>query len=385
MWPVIELAKLAASTSATVLISGETGTGKEIMAREIHNASRRWNNNFVALNCAAIPQDLIESELFGHKKGAFTGAYQNHDGLFVQAHRGTLHMDEIGDMSRGMQAKVLRVLEDNVVRVVGGIKEIKVDVRIIAASNKNLEECVEKGTFRRDLFNRLNVILLHIPSLNERREDIPALAEGFLYESARKHGRYVHAFGSKVLDTLQRQNWAGNIRELRNMVERLVILCDGDTIKMDHVRQGFKMEGKQIAASATQPTFIDIRGKTLEQIKYEAIMETVKLTGGKKSAAASLGISERGLHLLMNAYVAQNFQMEEGQTTAAAVEEAQKNMNSTLIDIRGKTLEQIKEAAIDRTLKLTGWNRKETSFRLGIALRTLCNVLVRNTPKAQAG
>lgn len=215
-----------APTEARVLITGENGTGKELVARWIHEKSNRANMPLVEVNCASIPSELIESELFGHEKGSFTSAIKQRIGKFEQAHGGTLFLDEIGDMSMNAQAKVLRAIQEGRIARVGGDKEIKVDVRIVAATNKDLLEEIEKGNFRMDLYHRLSVILIHVPTLNERTEDIPAIADKFLREICEENGLPTKEFTEDGYNALKEVNWSGNIRELRNVVERLVILCD---------------------------------------------------------------------------------------------------------------------------------------------------------------
>ncbi|MEZ4805674.1 MAG: sigma-54 dependent transcriptional regulator [Bacteroidia bacterium] len=214
-----------APTDARVLITGENGTGKELVARWIHEKSNRANNALIEVNCAAIPSELIESELFGHEKGAFTTAIKQRIGKFEQANGGTLFLDEIGDMSLSAQAKVLRVIQEGVLQRVGGDKAIQVDVRVLAATNKNLTEEIEKGNFRMDLYHRLSVIMVHVPTLNERVEDIPIIAEKFLKEICEDNG-VKKTFLPAALEELKNVNWTGNIRELRNVIERLVILSD---------------------------------------------------------------------------------------------------------------------------------------------------------------
>lgn len=213
-----------APTDARVLILGPNGSGKELVAREIHEKSLRSAGPFVEVNCAAIPSELIESELFGHEKGAFTSAIKQKKGNFEQAEGGTLFLDEIGDMSLSAQAKVLRALQENKIMRVGGEKEIQVNVRVLAATNKNLQEEIAKGNFREDLYHRLSVIVVKVPSLNERREDIPLLVAYFSQLICKDYGMAVKNFDKEALDQLQQRNWTGNIRELRNIVERLIIL-----------------------------------------------------------------------------------------------------------------------------------------------------------------
>lgn len=221
-----ELIEKVAPTDARVLITGNNGTGKELVARWIHELSNRANGPLVEVNCAAIPSELIESELFGHEKGAFTSAIKQRQGKFELANGGTLFLDEIGDMSLSAQAKVLRALQEHKILRVGGDKDITVDVRIVAATNKNLTDEIAKGNFREDLYHRLSVIPMHVPDLNDRKEDIPILAEHFMEQIVEEQGVPAKSFTKEAIAELQKINWTGNIRELRNVVERLIILCD---------------------------------------------------------------------------------------------------------------------------------------------------------------
>jgi DNA-binding NtrC family response regulator len=224
MQKIRELIGKVAPTDARVLITGENGTGKELVARSIHDQSNRNSSPLIEVNCAAIPSELIESELFGHEKGAFTSAVKQRIGKFELAHNGTLFLDEIGDMSLSAQAKVLRALQENKITRVGGEKEISVNVRIIAATNKDLKKEIEQNTFREDLYHRLSVILIQVPSLNERRDDIPKIAEHFLSQICEEYRIPKKSLGKGAAELLKKMNWSGNIRELRNVVERLVIL-----------------------------------------------------------------------------------------------------------------------------------------------------------------
>ncbi len=224
-----------APSDARVLITGANGTGKELVAQSLHDLSERKSQPFIEVNCAAIPTELIESELFGHEKGAFTSAIKQKKGKFELASGGTLFLDEIGDMSASAQAKVLRALQENVIQRVGGEKDIKVNARIVAATNKNLREEIEKGNFREDLYHRLAVILIHVPSLNERRDDIPLLANHFMKMVCAEHGIARKSFDDGALDALTKTDWTGNIRELRNIVERLIIL-GGEVISAAEVK-----------------------------------------------------------------------------------------------------------------------------------------------------
>ena len=222
--------KKVARTNSTTLITGESGTGKELIARNIHNLSLRNKNKFVQVNCAAIPEELIESELFGHEKGSFTGAYEKKIGKFDNAHKGSIFLDEVGDLSSKAQAKVLRVLEEGEIQRVGSAETKKVDVRIIAATNKDLKEEINKGTFREDLYFRLNVVPIHSPCLAERKEDIPILIEHFLVYFSEENNYKRKNISKTAMDLFRQYDWKGNVRELRNLVERLLIMSEGETI-----------------------------------------------------------------------------------------------------------------------------------------------------------
>src|SRR6516164_1001294 len=240
----------AAPTNATVLISGESGVGKELVARTIHRNSLRSRERFVQVNCAAIPEELIESELFGHEKGSFTGATEKQVGKFEQADRGTIFLDEVGDMSAKTQAKVLRVLQEGEVERLGSARTIKVDVRVIAATNKNLEEEIERSRFREDLYFRLSVIPIKVPPLRDRREDIPALVRHFADLFSRENNRRAQRFTPAALDALQKARWKGNVRELRNTVERLLIMTPGDSIDADDLRDAVRPDTKSTPEGA---------------------------------------------------------------------------------------------------------------------------------------
>lgn len=230
---VLEMIERVAPTNARVLITGNNGTGKELVARWLHEKSERASGSFVEVNCAAIPSELIESELFGHEKGAFTSAIKQRIGKFEQAHGGTIFLDEIGDMSLSAQAKVLRALQENRISRVGSDKDIKVDVRVIAATNKDLKLEIENKSFREDLYHRLSVILIQVPSLNERIEDIPVLADYFITQICNEYGRSKIKITDDAVKELQKINWTGNIRELRNVIERLIILCNQEITGKD--------------------------------------------------------------------------------------------------------------------------------------------------------
>src|ERR1700730_10803375 len=255
--------ELAAPTKETVLIQGESGTGKELVAREIHRRSSRATLSFVQVNCAAIPEELIESELFGHEKGSFTGAIRKQTGKFVAADGGTIFLDEVGDTSLGTQAKVLRVLQEGDVEPVGSATVIKVDVRVIAATNKDLVEEIRGGRFREDLYYRLNVIPIRTPPLRERRDDIPLLAQHFAALFSEEHNKHAKKFTPAALRAMQDASWRGNVRELRNMIERLVIMVPADTIDVTDLPAEFFRAATDIISSAMPLS-------TLQQFKDEA-------------------------------------------------------------------------------------------------------------------
>jgi two-component system, NtrC family, nitrogen regulation response regulator NtrX len=232
---VVEAIRRAAPTTATVLITGESGVGKELVARAIHRNSLRKDESFVQVNCAAIPEELIESELFGHEKGSFTGATEKQIGKFELAHKGTIFLDEVGDMSLRTQAKVLRVLQEGEVERIGSQKTIQVDVRVIAATNKNLEELIEKGEFREDLYFRLSVIPVRVPALRERTEDIPLLVHHFVKQFSAENNFRPRTISPEAMDVLRRHPWRGNIRELKNTIERLIIMAPDDEIRPEHL------------------------------------------------------------------------------------------------------------------------------------------------------
>jgi two-component system nitrogen regulation response regulator NtrX len=246
---VLEAVKRAAPTNATVMLFGESGVGKELVARTIHRNSPRAGQRFIQVNCAAIPEELIESELFGHEKGSFTGATEKQVGKFEQADRGTIFLDEVGDMSPKTQAKVLRVLQEQEVERLGSARTIKVDVRVIAATNKNLEGAIERGEFREDLYFRLNVIPVTVPPLRERRADIPALVQHFAKRTSEESNIRPKRFDPRAMEALQRYRWRGNIRELRNTVERVMIMAPGETVRLEDLSPEIRSD-----APAARPT-----------------------------------------------------------------------------------------------------------------------------------
>jgi two-component system response regulator HydG len=296
---VLQIIKNSAPTEATILITGESGTGKELAAGAIHYNSHRKNGPFIRVNCGAITETLIESELFGHEKGAFTGALRLKEGKFVQAQHGTIFLDEIGTMPMNMQTKLLRVLEDKKVVRVGGEKEIPLDVRVVAATNENLSSQVEENKFREDLFYRLNVVNINLPPLREREGDIPLLANFFLETSAKKNRKEISGFSPDAMAKLVRYSWPGNIRELANSVERAVILATSDYIEKSDIVTGeeYFKERENITVSD------EFRVEPLKEIEKKAIIQTLKSLDNNKSAAArELGITRKTLHKKIKEY-----------------------------------------------------------------------------------
>ncbi len=300
MKEVLRQVELAAASAAPVLVLGESGTGKELVARALHALSPRAKGPFVGVNCAAIPETLLESEIFGHEKGAFTGAAERRIGCFEMADGGTLLLDEVGEMHPAVQAKFLRVLEDGSFRRIGGKGEIRVDVRVVAATNKEPAAAIKDGALREDLFYRLNVFPIALPPLRERPEDIPLLAEAFLQASAAKNGRSVKAFSPEALRALQQYPWPGNVRELRNAIERAVILCRGEAIEPAHLPEALRRP--QAAPGATPSLALSI-GTTVEEAEKTLILQTLDFAGQNKTRAAEiLGISLKTLHNKLNRY-----------------------------------------------------------------------------------
>jgi len=276
-----------AAGTTTVLLLGESGTGKELFARLIHDLSPRKNGAFVAINCAAIPKDLLESELFGHERGSFTGATGRKIGKFELADEGTIFLDEIGDMDLGLQAKVLRVLEGDRFMRVGGTAKVKADVRVVAATNKDLEAAVSKQLFRADLFYRLNVFPIVIPPLRERREDIPMLVEHFLALYTREMKKDVKDWSPEAMDMLVRHPWSGNVRELQNCIERAVILCEGQTVKPEHLglTAAPMVSDEEVAAGGN---LLAVGSAASRAAEIKLIERVLRETGGNKSRAAEI-------------------------------------------------------------------------------------------------
>lgn len=295
MRQVFEKIRLVADTNSTVLIIGESGTGKELVARAVHSNSPRQQKPFLPVNCAAIPETLIESELFGHEKGAFTGASAKRDGLFQAARGGTLFVDEIGEMQIGLQSKLLRAIETKKIMPVGSTREIDVDVRLVAATNRDLQKRVEQGEFREDLYYRLKVVELRLPPLRERREDIPLLVRLFIDQLAAENNRPVKDISVEAIEALKAYDWPGNVRELRNTLESIIVLCLREQIGIDDLPP--HISGARPIQSVIQP------GMTMEEIEKEAIRRTLQqFDGHRAQTAESLAISVRTLHRKIKEY-----------------------------------------------------------------------------------
>lgn len=288
---VLEEVNLVAPTDATVLILGETGTGKELIARAIHERSNRSSGPFIRVNCAAIPASLIASELFGHEKGAFTGALQRRLGRFEAANGGTIFLDEIGELPMETQVALLRVLQEREFERVGSSRPISVDVRIIAATNRDLKAAVADGTFRQDMFYRLNVFPIRVPSLRERIDDIPALVGHFVERYAQKSGKKFSVIKMNTIETLQAHDWPGNIRELQNVIERAVILCDGETFSVDEAWLKRESRGPSGMSAPLAATLADREREMIEA----ALAESQGRIAGPTGAAAKLGIPRQTL------------------------------------------------------------------------------------------
>ena len=306
MQEVYRTVQQAASTNAAVLIAGESGTGKELVARTIHALGARAKGPFVAVNCSAIPESLLESELFGHERGAFTGALERRAGYFELADQGTLFLDEIAEMSSALQAKYLRVLQDGVIRRLGGKAELKVDVRVIAATNKDPVAAMKQGTFREDLFYRLNVFSMTLPPLRQRKDDIPLLVDAFIAEFAAKYDRMAKSISEDALEILKQHAWPGNVRELRNCIERAVIGSDGFQISASLLPLSFRpLPAAPAPAGGTAAPAPPPPGMTLDEAERILILRTLAALGNNKTRAAeSLGISLKTLHNKLRRYSA---------------------------------------------------------------------------------
>jgi DNA-binding NtrC family response regulator len=295
---VLEMVETVAPTDSTVLVTGESGTGKEVIARYLHDLSPRVDNSFLSINCGALPESLLESELFGHVKGAFTGAVKDRAGLFSAANTGTFFLDEIGETTAATQVKLLRVLQQREVIPVGGTEPQAIDVRMIAATNRDLEDEIKRGSFRGDLFYRLNVIAIHLPPLRERRDDIPVLAQRFLSQRVGGRDERTITLSSDALDAMQAYDWPGNVRELENAMERAVILTTGDTIDVAALPD-------RVTARKVEPLVAEraIVNPTLDAIERAYIMWVLQSEGGNKTRAAStLGIDASTLYRKLARY-----------------------------------------------------------------------------------
>jgi two-component system nitrogen regulation response regulator NtrX len=296
---VWEAVRRAAPTNATVLISGESGVGKELVARAIHRNSLRKDEAFVQVNCAAIPEELIESELFGHEKGSFTGATEKQIGKFELAHKGTIFLDEVGDMSLRTQAKVLRVLQEGEVERIGSQKTIEVDVRVIAATNKDLEEAIGRGDFREDLYFRLSVIPVRVPPLRERGEDVPVLVQHFVKQFCVENNFRPRAFSSAAIEALKRHPWRGNVRELKNAVERLLIMAEGDEIGPEQLGEVLRRPAESGSAPAGPPTLRDFK----ESAERAFLVGKLRESNWNISAtAAAIGTPRSNLYKKLEQY-----------------------------------------------------------------------------------
>jgi transcriptional regulator with PAS, ATPase and Fis domain len=301
MRAVLQLVSKVAPTDATVLITGESGTGKELIARCIHRQSHRAGHVFVAVNCAALTASLIESELFGHEKGAFTGAASQHQGRFERAHKGTIFLDEIGELDANLQAKLLRVLQERTLERVGGTREIEVDVRVVAATNRNLLRMVGEGRFREDLYYRLNLFPVALPALRERPADILPLATAFFQRAKRRLGKPLASISPEAAHLLRAYHWPGNVRELENTMERAAILSEGDLLPGD-------LPGLVLPAAAADPLLTAAQpapgsAKTVRELEKEAILAALKANHGNRTrSAAQLGISLRTLQYRLKEY-----------------------------------------------------------------------------------
>ena len=294
---LLQMAKDVADSRASIFIQGESGTGKEIFARYIHHNSSRKDNAFVAVNCAALPENLLESELFGHEKGAFTGAISRKKGKFEMADKGTLLLDEISEMDYQLQSKLLRVLQEREVDRVGGMEPVPVDVRFIATTNRNIEEQIKEGKFREDLYYRLNVIPLHLPPLSARKDDIPLLAEYFIEKYCKMDNRSVKGLTEEAMASLMQMPWRGNVREFENIIERAVLMCKGDIVDQESL---FIIGGR---GPSVEPGYSSIPALPLKEVEKNVIFSALDQTNGNRTHAADiLGISVRTLRNKLNEY-----------------------------------------------------------------------------------
>ena len=309
MSQIYEQIKKVAQSKASVLIQGESGTGKELIARAIHFHSPRCEKPFIQVNCAALAETLLESELFGHERGAYTGAVSKHTGRFELANEGTLLLDEISEISPNIQAKLLRVLEEEEIERVGGEKTIKIDVRIVATTNRNLMNEIQKGTFREDLFYRLNVVPIYLPSLRERREDIPLLVDYYLRKYSFENNAIVKSIDKEAMDYLCQYNWPGNVRELRNIIQRAVVMGSHEVLRLEQFNCLFTHQDMERSGSTLTA------GKAIEDVERDLIYSTLEKTGGNKTKAAELlKITTRTLRNKLHRYDEESKSIIERET-----------------------------------------------------------------------
>jgi DNA-binding NtrC family response regulator len=357
MQKLYTLIERVSMSDVPVFITGESGSGKELVAQTIHHLSKRRREQFVAINCGAVPPTLIENELFGHERGAFTGADQRQEGYFEMADDGSIFLDEVTEMPPDLQVKLLRVLEQNKFRRIGGRQEIEINVRVISATNRDPFKALEEHKLREDLYYRLNVFPIHVPPLRERLEDIPLLASYFLEMLNEKEGKNITGFESEVLQALQQHLWPGNVRELRNVINRAYILASSNSITVSSLPDELQPRG----TARPRPKVLEIPiGLTLEEIQRRVIDATLEYVSGDTSKADELlGIPPRA------------------STEAGAV-----NDDSPTVAIRvGTSIEEVERLLITRTLELNQGNKPKTAERLGISLKTLYNKLERYEPK----
>ncbi len=343
---------MVAPTDLSVLITGESGTGKEVVANAIHRLSKRRNKPLISVNCGAIPEGILESELFGHEKGSFTGAIAQRKGYFEAANGGTIFLDEIGEMPLNTQVKLLRVLETSEIMRVGGSQPIKVDVRVIAATNKNLEVAVENGEFRRDLYFRLKAITIHIPPLRKRKEDIPLLVQKFSEEFARKNQIQFRGFAPEAIELLKEYDWPGNVRELKNFVETAIILNKGEIVRSSYVRSVLKLE-REIPRSDNLPVPLN---KTPDQAERELIYRTL----------ISLKLDVTEIKQMLAQLLQAQYEWMHGSDPYAT---AHPQHNDKEIEIR--SLSDMEKELIKETLRKFNGNRRKTAKALKISERTL--------------
>ena len=303
---IYRMVKSVAPTKATVLITGESGTGKSFLARMIHELSNRANQPFISVHCGAIPEGLVESELFGHEKGSFTGAHKSKLGKFEQAHKGTIFLDEIGTVNPGIQVKLLQVLQERTLQKVGAERIQEVDVRVVAASNINFSQLVKNGSFREDLFYRLNVFPIEMPPLRERKEDIPELIKFFMAKYSDEMGKVIETISEDAMSALLRYSWPGNIRELENAIERAFILETSEILSIESLPLGIVEEARVASVPIVQTnselrSLSDMRRNALETIERNYLKEVLVQTGGKINKSAEIaGVTPRQLHKLLN-------------------------------------------------------------------------------------